>query len=75
MKRTMIRTEGMELGCHNTFRLCLHTGSGRIQIAKTCIHDYQCWHCAFDQWLDEMEERQMAGDGSKMSKNRLARAA
>jgi len=75
MKRTMIRTEGMELGCHNTFRLCLHTGSGRIQIAKTCIHDYQCWHCAFDQWLDEMEERQKAGDGSKMSKNSLARAA
>ena len=75
MKRTMIRTEGMEIGRHNPFRLCLQTGSGRIRIAKTCIYDYQCWHCAFDQWLDEMEERQMAGDGSKIPKNGLARAA
>ncbi len=75
MKRTMIRTEGMELGCHNTFRLCLHTGSGRIRTVKTCIHDYQCWHCAFDQWLDEMEGMQKAGDGLEISKNIQAIAA
>ncbi len=75
MKRAMIRTEGMELGRHKPFRLCLHTGSGRIRIVKTCIHNYQCWHCAFDQWLDEMEERQKAGDGLKMSKNSWAKAA
>lgn len=75
MKRTMIRTEGLELGRHNPLRHCLHTHSGRIRIEKTCINDYQCGHCAFDQWLDEMEYSKMAEDGSKISKHNLARAA
>lgn len=71
----MIQTEGMELGRDNPFRLCLHTDSGHIRTAKTCIYNYQCWHCPFDQWLDEMEERKMAGDGTKMSESRLSMAA
>jgi hypothetical protein len=75
MKRTIIQTEGMESGVHNPFRLCLHTSNGRTQIAKICISGYNCQHCAFEQWLDAMEERQVAENGSKMSKNTFDRAA
>ena len=75
MKRSMIRTEGLALARHNISHLCLHADSGRVQIAKTCIHAYQCGHCAFDQWLDEMEEGQEVGEDSKKTKNSLARAA
>jgi hypothetical protein len=37
-------------------RLCLHWINGRTQIAKTCIKNYQCERCAFEQWLDEVDE-------------------
>jgi len=34
---------------------CLHLLNGRTMIPKTCIHNYECGKCAFDQWLDETE--------------------
>ena len=34
---------------------CLHLLNGRTVIPKTCIHNYECWKCAFDQWLEEIE--------------------
>jgi hypothetical protein len=34
---------------------CRHLENGRIIIPKICIYNYECWKCAFDQWLDELE--------------------
>ena len=75
MKRSMSRTEGLALARHNSSHLCLHADSKRIRTAKTCVYNYQCGHCPFDQWLDEMEEGQEVGEDSKKTKNSLARAA
>jgi len=38
---------------------CLHVENGAVKIAKTCIRNYECRHCAFDQWLEETQEQQM----------------
>ena len=34
---------------------CLHRLNGRTVIPKTCIYDYECSNCVFDQWLEEIE--------------------
>jgi hypothetical protein len=34
---------------------CLHMEMGRTEIPKTCIHNYECQHCSFDQWLERFE--------------------
>ena len=75
MKRTLNPTEEKKLERHHPSPLCIHTDSGRIQIVKTCIHGYQCGHCAFDQWLDEMEDRYHTVSDGTMSKIDLPKAA
>ena len=75
MKRSMIRTERLAIARHNSSHLCLHEDSKRIRTAKTCVYNYQCGHCPFDQWLDEMEEREEIVEDSKKTENRLASAA
>ena len=75
MKRSMSRTEGLALARHNSSHLCLHADSKRIRTAKTCVYNYQCGHCPFDQWLDEMEEREEIKDNLTNTENRLASAA
>lgn len=35
---------------------CVHVRSGRVDGPKTCIFNHECSHCAFDQWLDYMDE-------------------
>ena len=34
---------------------CIHTLSHRIGYYKRCIRNYECFHCLFDQWLDNTE--------------------
>jgi len=34
-------------------RPCRHVLSGRVSAAKACIMNYECYHCAYDQMLDE----------------------
>ncbi|BBO78700.1 hypothetical protein DSCW_61170 [Desulfosarcina widdelii] len=36
-------------------RPCRHALTGRIQAPKICPNNYECYHCAFDQMLDEMD--------------------
>lgn len=36
-------------------RPCRHTLTGRIDAPKICTLNYECYHCAFDQMLDEMD--------------------
>lgn len=40
-------------------RPCRHALTGRIAAPKICPHNYECYHCAFDQMLDEAD---MGGD-------------
>ena len=54
---------------------CLHAENGRTEIPKICTRNYECRHCAFDQWLDEMEMRHTAEKNHKFFRNELARAA
>jgi len=35
---------------------CVHVLSGRVDGPKTCMVNFECYHCAFDQWLDYMDE-------------------
>jgi len=36
-------------------RPCRHVLTGRIAGPKICTHNYECYHCAFDQMLDDIE--------------------
>lgn len=36
-------------------RPCRHALTGRISAPKACPHNYECYHCAFDQLLDEAD--------------------
>jgi len=36
-------------------RPCRHALTGRIDAPKICTMNYECYHCAFDQMLDEMD--------------------
>ena len=34
---------------------CYHVLSQRIGVFKHCILNYECYHCDYDQWLDEID--------------------
>jgi glycine cleavage system H lipoate-binding protein len=36
-------------------RPCRHYLTGRVQAPKICTMNYECYHCPFDQMLDDME--------------------
>ncbi|MBI4773402.1 MAG: glycine cleavage system protein H [Deltaproteobacteria bacterium] len=36
-------------------RPCRHALTGRINAPKICPLNNECYHCAFDQWLDEVD--------------------
>ncbi len=38
-----------------TSRPCRHVLTGRIQAPKICPNNYECYHCSFDQMLDDMD--------------------
>ena len=47
---------------HGVSLPCRHLLTGRIQEPKTCILNYECGHCAYDQMLDEYDlVSEMAG--------------
>lgn len=35
--------------------LCEHVRSGRIDAPKICALNFECYHCGFDQTLDDMD--------------------
>lgn len=39
---------------------CRHRLTGRVEAPKICILNYECYHCAYDQMLDEMDTHQLA---------------
>ncbi len=36
-------------------RICRHVLTGRAEPGKLCTNNYECNHCAFDQWLEETD--------------------
>ena len=38
---------------HGASRPCRHALTGRVDAPKICTLNYQCYHCAYDQLLDE----------------------
>lgn len=38
-----------------TKQLCRHVMTGRISYPKICAMNYECYHCEFDQWLEEID--------------------
>ena len=35
---------------------CFHAANSRMEIPKLCIRNFECWHCAFNYWLEEAGE-------------------
>ena len=75
MRVKMNEKERIGLGIQNPGRSCVRAEQGLTRIPKICIHDYECRHCAFDQWLEEMEVRAIAVLDDKIEKGLLADAA
>jgi hypothetical protein len=47
--------EHLQKTYHGSDRSCRHKLTGRIDAPKICTMNYECYHCAFDQMLDEMD--------------------
>lgn len=37
------------------FRYCQRMLAGEVCLPKLCLLNYDCSHCAFDQWLDNVD--------------------
>ena len=40
---------------HGASRPCRHALTGRVNVPKICTINYECYHCPYDQMLDEMD--------------------
>lgn len=40
---------------HGASRPCRHALTGRVNAPKICTMNYECYHCPYDQMLDEMD--------------------
>jgi glycine cleavage system H lipoate-binding protein len=47
--------ERLQKTYHGSARPCRHALTGRIDAPKICTQNYECYHCAFDQMLDDMD--------------------
>jgi len=45
-------------------RPCRHVLTGRIDAPKICVHNYECYHCAYDQMLDDMDTAELTAPPS-----------
>ena len=48
-------TEYLQKQYHGASRPCRHALTGRIDAPKICTLNYECYHCPFDQMLDELD--------------------
>lgn len=44
---------------HGAERPCRHALTGRIDAPKICPMNYECYHCSFDQMIDEIDTAQL----------------
>lgn len=47
-----------------SMRPCRHALTGRVDAPKICTMDYECYHCAYDQLLDEEDFAKLAREPS-----------
>ncbi|MFC1534447.1 hypothetical protein ACFL7M_13900 [Thermodesulfobacteriota bacterium] len=65
MKEGIVRAQEMRSGHSGLYRVCLHAEQGTILIPKICIRNYECGHCSFDQWIDEMHVDMKANESQR----------
>jgi len=75
MAKGITVTEGIVKERATPHRSCVHTMNGRNRIPKTCMHNFECWHCPFDQWIGAMEETLAAEQSARAEIVSLAMAA
>lgn len=75
MRERMTKREGIRLAIQSTGRSCVRAEMGLARIPKVCIHGFECSHCAFDQWIEEMERGGLCVEDLRVEKNLLAEAA
>ena len=63
MEKSLNKIKGKGDAPKSQYPACLHLENGAVKIARICIRNYECWHCAFDQWLEEIEGQQMPAHG------------
>ena len=44
---------------HGSERPCRYSLTGRIDVPKICPLNYECYHCAFDQMMDEIDTAEL----------------
>ena len=49
----------LKMRYHGPERPCRHTLTGRADAPKICTMNYECYHCAFDQMMDEMDTAEL----------------
>lgn len=47
--------EHLKRNYHGAVRPCRHALTGRINAPKICTMNYECYHCAYDQMLDDID--------------------
>jgi hypothetical protein len=75
MRERMTKKEGMRLAIQSPGRSCVRAETGFARIPKVCIHGFECSHCAFDQWIEEMEGRVLSVQDFSIQRDLLAEAA
>ena len=75
MREKMNKKERTELGIQNPGCSCVRAETGLARIPKVCIHGFECSHCAFDQWIEEMEGRVLSVQDFSTERDLLAEAA
>ena len=56
-------------------RFCLNISTGHFRVPKVCMLNRECFHCAYDQWLDYMETDKKIEKRSKAAGGDLALSA
>ena len=47
--------EHLKRDFHGSSRPCRHVLTGHVSAPKICTKNYECYHCAYDQMLDELD--------------------
>jgi glycine cleavage system H lipoate-binding protein len=68
------RTEHWAAALQNRYtgmnRPCRHVLTGRVEPPKSCPLNYECHHCAFDQWVEDTED--LVQDANRPSLSNVA---
>lgn len=54
-KERPIWVKHLKKGYHSSSRPCRHALIGHINAPKFCSMDYECYHCPYDQMLDDLD--------------------